>query len=58
MRVVCEIPAFENVSPSKTSKSVSWVLLGAGEEGGVLVWYGFWGDSRYLSGFSFWVFFH
>lgn len=43
MWVVCEIPAFENVCPSKTPESFSWVLLGAGEEEGVLMWYGFLG---------------
>lgn len=53
MWALCEIPAFENVCPSKTPESFSWVLVGAGDEGAVLMWYSFLGSARCVSGFSF-----
>lgn len=53
MWTLCEIPAFENVCPSKTPESFSWVLVGAGDEGAVLMWYSFLGSGRCVSGFSF-----
>lgn len=46
---VCRQFAVGKVCPSKISESFIWVFLGAGEEGEVLMWYGFLGGGRCVS---------